>query len=82
MVDPEEQAVKLGMDAIFKCHSKTRPKWFFRGQPQLLNTMLHNKEFKLRIRNVMHNDRGYYECEGKKETGESFNSRGLLRISG
>ena len=82
-VQPEEQIIKVGVDAVFICHSNNNvPLWNYDGTVLPSNAETTSGGYKLRIRKVQNSNRGYYHCEGTTDKAKRFVSRGLLKILG
>ena len=81
-VQPEEQTIKVGVDAVFICHSETKVTWHYGSKVLPRNAEIMSKGFKLRISKVRNSNRGYYECGGTTDKAKIFVSRGLLKVLG
>ena len=81
-VKPEEQTIKVGAHADFKCLSHGEVSWNYDGGILPMNSKIMSEGYMLRIRDVRYRNQGYYECEGITDEREPFISRGLLKVLG
>ena len=87
IVNPRSILAYVGDTVTFKCHSKERVSWNFKGgelpsNSEVINSNTSTQMQRLTINNVQLENSGVYKCYTDDETSTKLEDDGVLTVTG